>query len=170
MIGRRRRRAPQVSTTTHRAADRGVSEEPGIQSLHSFSAGAHYDPENVAFGALIGVDEHRLDPGAGFDRHPHRGVAIVTWVLDGALRHEDSTGAVQVVEPGVAAVQITGRGVHHVEANASATAPVHFVQTTLLCDDDEPSYRLAAAPASDADAPVRGIRRVRGGTHRAQRG
>jgi hypothetical protein len=135
-----------VSTTVHRAADRFLAEQPGIRSLHSFSAGAHYDPENVGFAALIGVDEHELDPGAGFDMHAHRGVAIVTWVVEGALRHEDSTGAVQVIEPGVAAVQVAGRGVRHIEGNASDTQPLRFVQTTLLCDDDEPQYRLADAP------------------------
>lgn len=129
-----------------RAADRYASEASGIQSWHCFSAGAHYDANNVAFGTLVGVDEHLLDPGAAFDRHPHRGVAIVTWVLEGALRHQDDTGATHVVEPGVAAVQIAGPGVQHVEANASDVDPVRFVQTTVLCDDDEPSYRLASPP------------------------
>ncbi|MDT4938263.1 MAG: quercetin 2,3-dioxygenase [Pseudonocardiales bacterium] len=123
-----------------------MSEHAGIRSLHSFSAGAHYDADNVAFGALVGVDEHVLDPGVGFDRHGHRGVAIVTWVVEGALRHEDSTGRVEIVEAGHAAVQVAGRGIEHVEANASATEPVRFVQTTLLSDDDEPSYRVGTLP------------------------
>lgn len=129
-----------------RGADRYVDELPGVRSLHCFSAGAHYDANNVSFGALIGVDEHLLEPGAGFDRHVHRGVAIVTWVLDGAVRHEDSTGAVHVVRPGTAAVQVAGRGIEHVEMNASTSEPARFVQTTVLCDEDEPSYRLAEPP------------------------
>jgi redox-sensitive bicupin YhaK (pirin superfamily) len=132
--------------TVQRAADRYTSELPGVRSSHSFSAGAHYDAGNVGFGSLVGVDEHVLDAGAGFDRHAHRNVAIVTWVLDGVLRHEDSTGAVHLVEPGTVALQITGRGIEHVETNASTSRPAHFVQTTILCDDDEPSYRLAASP------------------------
>jgi len=145
VIGRRRRTS-QVYTTVHRAAERYADEQPGIRSLHCLSAGAHYDPENTAFGALVGVDEHVLDGGAGFARHAHRDVAIVTWVLSGALLHEDSTGANVTLRAGEAAVQIAGRGVEHVEANASDVDELRFVQTTLLCDDDEPSYRVVQLP------------------------
>jgi hypothetical protein len=145
MMGRRRRSA-QVYTTVHRAAERYVSEQPGITSLHCFSAGAHYDADNTAFGSLVGVDEHVLEGGAGFARHAHRDVAIVTWVVSGQVRHEDSTGASVVLSAGEVAVQIAGRGVEHVEANASETDEARFVQTTLTCDDDAPSYRVAELP------------------------
>ena len=143
-IGRRRKK--QVYTTIMRADERYVSEQPGITSRHCFSAGAHYDPDNVAFGALVGIDEHTLAPGAAFDRHAHRAVTIVTWVLEGALRHEDSTGAVHLIEPGSVAVQVAGRGVEHTESNASDTEPVRFIQTTLVSEADEPSYRVTALP------------------------
>lgn len=153
MIGRRRRTAaPQIYTTVRRAAERYESSQPGITTHHSFSAGAHYDPDNVSFGALVGVDEHVLEGGAGFARHSHRGVAIVTWVVEGALRHEDSTGATTVVTAGQAAVQIAGRGVDHVEANASDSEPVRFVQSTFVSDEDEPSYRTVTPPVLVAGA------------------
>jgi quercetin dioxygenase-like cupin family protein len=141
-----RRRTEDAFTTVHRSADRHTAEVPGIRSSHSFSAGADYDPQNTAFGALVGVDEHAVQPGAGFARHAHRDVAIVTWVVEGALRHEDSTGASAVLAAGQAAVQVAGRGVEHVEANASSREPLRFVQTTLLCDDLDPDYRLAPLP------------------------
>lgn len=143
-FGRKRQVGPE--TLVLRADARYPQVSPGIRTLHCFSSGAHYDEHNVSFAALVGVDEHVVDPGGGFDRHAHRGVAIVTWVLAGALRHEDSTGASHVVHPGTVAVQIAGRGIEHTETNASSSEPVRFVQTTLLCDDDEPSYRLAAPP------------------------
>ena len=41
-----------------------------------------------------------MDAGTGFDTHPHRDMEIVTWVLEGALAHEDSAGSSDVVEPG----------------------------------------------------------------------
>jgi hypothetical protein len=145
MIGRRRKN-PSTYTTVHRADARYVSEHPGIRSLHCFSTGAHYDADNTAFGALVGVDEHLLDPGAAFERHAHRRVAIVTWVISGVLRHEDSSGAVAIVEPGFVAVQVAGTGIEHVEANASRTEPVRFVQSTVLSDVDEPSYRVGEPP------------------------
>jgi quercetin 2,3-dioxygenase len=121
--------------TLRPASARYRTEQPGITSWHSFSAGGHYDPDNVAFGPLVGVDEHVLAPGAGFDWHGHRGVHIVSWVLAGALRHEDSTGAVRIVEPGVLLVQATGTGIRHTETNASDTAPLRFVQTTVVGAD-----------------------------------
>jgi len=145
VIGRRRRPA-EVFTSVQRAAERYVSEQPGIRSLHCFSAGAHYEADNTAFGRLVGVDEHVLDGGAGFARHAHRDVAIVTWVVSGALRHQDSTSADTVVPAGSVTVQIAGRGVSHAESNASSADELRFVQTTLLCADDEPSYRVPELP------------------------
>jgi mannose-6-phosphate isomerase-like protein (cupin superfamily) len=115
-----------------RAADRYRSEQPGIVSWYCFSAGVHYDPDNVAFGPIIGVDEHLVAPGAGFDWHAHSGVDIVSWVLAGVLRHEDSTGNVRLVAPGDRLVQSTGSGVRHTETNASVGEPLRFIQTTLL--------------------------------------
>ena len=153
MIGRRKARAPQVYTTVRRAAERYESTRPGIVSRQSFSAGADYDPDNVAFGNLVGVDEHVLDGDAGFERHAHRGVAIVTWVLDGALRHEDSTGARGVLRAGDVGVQLAGNGVEHTEVNDSADEPVRFVQTTFVTErDDVPAYRITRPPVLVAGA------------------
>ena len=42
-----------------RAGQRFHTSQPGIETWHSFSAGAHYDPDNVAFGPLVGVDVER---------------------------------------------------------------------------------------------------------------
>lgn len=112
-----------------------VTEQPGIVTRHVFSAGSHYDPENLSAGPVIGCDEHVVAPGAGFDWHAHRGVVIVSWVLAGELRHEDADGRVLVVEPGTVLVQATGSGVRHRETNASERE-LHFVQTTVLFDAD----------------------------------
>lgn len=34
------------------------------------------------------LDEFRVSPPAGFPTHPHRGMQTVTYMLDGAFRHE----------------------------------------------------------------------------------
>jgi redox-sensitive bicupin YhaK (pirin superfamily) len=120
--------------TIHRASERYQSTQPGIITRHSFAAGAHYDPDNVAFGALIGVDEHVVEPGAGFAAHTHRGVDIVSWVLNGTLRHEDDAGDVELVGPGILLRQRAGDGIRHTETNASGSAPLRFVQMTVLAD------------------------------------
>lgn len=119
---------------------------PGITTWHSFSSGPHYDPDNVAFGPLVACDEHLLDPGAGFDRHPHARVELVSWVVDGALAHTDAFGNERVVVPGQVQYQLAGSGIQHAERNASGSAPLHFVQLWLLTEEQFPDYDLAPPP------------------------
>lgn len=130
----------------HRAADRFETVQPGITTRHCFSSGAHYDPANTHFGALVAVDEHLLAPGAGFTRHAHRGVEIVSWVLDGALGHEDSAGRVELVEPGTALHQSAGSGIEHAERNASDVETLRFVQFSWLSEIATPGYGLDVPP------------------------
>ncbi len=137
-----------------RADDRFRVEHDGITTLHCFSAGAHYDPDNVAFGSVIACDEHRLAPGAGFARHAHARVELVSWVLEGALRHQDLGGREAVVGHGQVQRQVAGRGIEHVEGNASDSEPLRFVQLWLLCDADGPAYELTTAPARLASAKL----------------
>jgi quercetin 2,3-dioxygenase len=129
-----------------RSAERSRSEHDGITSWHCFSAGAHYDPDNVSFGPIVGVDEHLLAPGAGFGWHSHRGVDIVSWVLSGQLRHEDGAGRVRVVEPGQALVQSSGSGIRHCEVNASVAEPLRLVQMTLVSATETTSVLLGPPP------------------------
>lgn len=131
-----------------RGADRYRVARPGIETWHSFSAGAHYDPANVSFGSLIAFDEHLLAPGAGFDRHPHRGVEIISYVVEGVLRHEDDTGP-HDVPAGRLQHQSTGTGIHHVERNGSEREPVRFLQMWLLADDPQAAPRYATVDAAD---------------------
>lgn len=117
-----------------RISSRFHSTQPGIETWHAFSAGAHYDPDRLSFGDVVGCDEHRVDPGAGFDWHSHRGVHIVSVVLSGTLWHRDAEGGERFVPAGDVLVQSTGAGVRHAEFNASDADPLHFVQVTILAD------------------------------------
>lgn len=110
---------------------RGGDASAGIETLHAFSFGPHYDPDNLRFGGLIACNEERLAAGAGFDEHPHRDTEIVTWVVEGELTHEDSTGRATTVRPGDVQRLSAGSGVRHVERNAAAR-PLRFVQMWLL--------------------------------------
>jgi redox-sensitive bicupin YhaK (pirin superfamily) len=124
-----------------RSADRFVTETHDVTTLHSFSYGAHYDPDNIAFGPIIAINEESLLPGSGYDLHHHADVEIVTWVLDGALAHEDTTGHRGIIEPGTAQRLSAGTGVQHAERNASHTEPMRFIQMMLASDHvDEPEY------------------------------
>ncbi|MGW1836369.1 pirin family protein [Streptomyces sp. NPDC002067] len=120
---------------------RGGDPEAGIETLHAFSFGPHYDPGNLRFGALIACNEERLAPGAGFDEHPHRDTEIVTWVVEGELTHRDSTGHGTTVRPGDLARLTAAGGVRHIERNDGA-GPLRFVQMWLAPTEfgGTPSY------------------------------
>jgi len=141
-----RRRKSEDTAVFHSAADRFETVAEGITTRHCFSAGAHYDPERVGFGPLTGLDEHTVGPGAGFDWHAHRGVEILSWVLDGVLRHEDESGTVLEVGPGELLHQSAGSGIRHRETNASGTVPLRFVQLTVLGETGPPLVARAAVP------------------------
>lgn len=124
-----------------RADNRFRSDGDGISTWHSFSYGAHYDPDNVGFGPLIAINTERIDAGRGYELHHHADVEIVTWVLQGALQHQDGTGHRGIIRPGTAQRLSAGTGVQHSEQNASVDEPLVFVQMMLSSRyDAEPEY------------------------------
>ncbi|MET7506354.1 pirin family protein [Streptomyces albidoflavus] len=128
-----------------RSGDRYRGGEPpsGISTLHAFSFGRHYDPDNLRFGPVLACNEEHLAPGAGFDEHPHSHTEIVTWVMEGELTHQDSTGRTTVVRPGDVQHLSAASGVRHVERN-DGPAPLTFLQMWLapLTWDTAPAYSL----------------------------
>jgi redox-sensitive bicupin YhaK (pirin superfamily) len=126
-----------------RAADRAVTTTSWLKSRHSFSFGDHYDPANTHHGLLLVNNDDIVEPGTGFDTHPHRDMEIVTWVLRGELTHRDSTGNRGVIYPGLAQRMSAGSGILHSEKNDSSTEPVRFVQMWVVPDETSitPSYQ-----------------------------
>ncbi len=63
------------------------------------------------FGPMV------LSPGtdAGFPPHPHRGFQTLTYMMQGAFRHRDSTGGHGLLEPGGAQLMNAGSGIVHEE-------------------------------------------------------
>ena len=136
------------------AGSRFETRTDWVVSRHSFSFGPHYDPANTRFGPLIAHNDEVLQPAGGFPEHPHRAVDIVTWVVQGALRHTDDAGGSGVVRPGVAQRLSAGSGVRHSELNA-ADGPTRYVQMWVMTDDDEPpDYALADVPGLDGGGLV----------------
>ncbi|MBJ7466850.1 MAG: pirin family protein, partial [Mycolicibacterium sp.] len=113
--------------------------------------GGHYEPDNTHHGLLLVNNDDRVAPAAGFDTHPHRDMEIVTWVMQGSLVHQDSTGNNGVIYPGLAQRMSAGRGILHSEKNDSWTLtgrethsePVHFVQMWVVPDESgrDPGYQ-----------------------------
>jgi quercetin 2,3-dioxygenase len=132
-----------ATTEIRRAADRALTTTSWLKSRHSFSFGDHYDPDNTHHGLLLVNNDDLVEPDSGFDTHPHRDMEIVTWVLQGALTHQDSTGNRGVIYPGLAQRMSAGSGIRHSEKNDSLTERVHFVQMWLIPDETgiSPSYQ-----------------------------
>ena len=131
-----------------RAGDRFRTDHEGITTFHSFSYGRHYDPENVGFGPVIAINEECVPPGGGYDMHFHSDVEIVTWVLEGALAHEDTTGAEGVLEPGSLNWLDAVDGVRHAERNASAAEPLRFLQLMLRSDREPVNVTVVTGPTT----------------------
>ena len=130
-----------------RAADRFVTRRDGLETWHSFSYGDHYDEKNVGFGALVAINEERIPVAHGYPPHRHEDVEIVTWVLEGTLGHEDSTGQGGHVRPGSTQRLSAGSGVEHSENNAHDEEPLVFVQMMLRSTHHgEPEYAMDVVP------------------------
>ena len=129
-------------------SQRSSSTAEGRETRHSFSFGPHYDPANLGFGPLVCHNDDLLEPAAGYPDHPHSELEIVTWVLEGALVHTDSTGARHVVEAGRAQVLSAGRGIRHSEVADPGSGRCRFVQAWLTPTRarGEPAYVLGEAP------------------------
>jgi redox-sensitive bicupin YhaK (pirin superfamily) len=115
-----------------RAGERGHFDFGWLQTYHSFSFADYFDPANLNWGALRVFNDDVVQAGRGFDRHPHRDMEILTYVLSGELEHRDSMGNVGVVRPGGVQYLSAGTGITHSEYNHSREHPVHLVQMWVL--------------------------------------
>lgn len=106
----------------------------------------------------------QIAPHNGFRWHPHRGLEIYTYVVDGVLYHEDTTGGRGTITAGEVQRMFSGDFIQHQELNRTAE-PTRVIQIWFVADlhyrGMEPQYEqapLAQMPArAVGDAQVRTI-------------
>jgi len=116
----------------HDKSLRGRTKMGWLDSHHTFSFGGFTDPTRMGHRALRVLNDDVVIPGAGFGKHGHQEMDIVTYVISGALRHGDSMGNSSVITAGEFQHMYAGTGVVHSEMNASDTDEVHFLQIWIV--------------------------------------
>jgi redox-sensitive bicupin YhaK (pirin superfamily) len=119
-------------TQVIKSDDRYAADHGWLQTNWHFSFGDYYDPNNVNFSALRVFNDDVVQPGQGFSAHPHRDMEIITYVLDGVVRHGDNLGNRGLIRAGEVQVMSAGKGIVHEEFNGSTTDPVHLLQIWIM--------------------------------------
>src|SRR5215467_2694339 len=108
------------------AGERGKTQTSWLDSKHTFSFNRYYDPEWSSFGDLLVINEDFVAPAQGFGRHSHDNMEILSYVVEGALEHRDSSGGSGVIRPNELQRMSAGTGITHSEFNPSPTQRTHL--------------------------------------------
>ena len=102
----------------------------------------HYGPDLVSASG-----------GMKVARHPHTGLATVSWLFTGKIEHLDSAGHTATVQPGEVNLMVAGRGISHQEVSTGDTTVLHGAQLWFALPDS--TRQMAPTFEHYAPKPVR---------------
>jgi len=139
------------------AGERGKTQTSWLDSSHTFSFNRYHDPRYTGFRDLLVINEDIVAPAQGFGTHTHDNMEILTYVVEGALEHRDSTGGSGVIRPNDLQRMSAGTGVSHSEFNPSQTESAHFLQIWILPEQKglKPEYEQRAFPDNERRGRLR---------------
>ena len=123
----------------HKKMGKGIHD--WLESHFHFSFAEYFNPDNIHFGVLRVLNDDIVQPGKGFNPHPHKDMEILSYVVNGELSHKDSMGNMHTLTRGQVQYMSAGTGVIHSEMNEGKEA-VRFLQMWILPDKKghEPAY------------------------------
>ncbi len=103
------RRVPSITT-----APRGFEGE-GFPVRRAFAGADQRDLDPFIHMDQMGEVEYAPGEPKGTSWHPHRGFETVTYMLDGAMQHQDSHGGGGLISDGATQWMTAGGGILHIE-------------------------------------------------------
>lgn len=148
-----------MKTTLYKAEERGYANHGWLEANHSFSFAGWFHPDKINFGALRVLNDDVIAAGAGFPKHAHDNMEIITIPLSGTLEHEDSMGNRAQITHGEVQVMSAGKGITHSEYNASSTEELKLFQIWLFPNkrDVKPRYDELKLNLSDRENKLQQI-------------
>ena len=126
------------------------------------------------FSPFLMLDHFSVAPGAGFPDHPHRGQETITYLLQGAVDHEDFAGNSGTIEAGDLQFMTAGRGIMHAEMprqnqdgspNVGMQLWVDLPQKLKKCEPRYRDLRASEIPKIELDGGKVSIKIISGQSH-----
>ncbi|HUN07287.1 MAG TPA: pirin family protein [Aggregatilineales bacterium] len=131
---------------------------PTIRPIHwltSHFAVGGWSPLQRLSGMLT-AHMTRIAPQNGFTWHPHRGLEIYTWVIEGQLYHEDTTGGKGVIKTGEIQRMFSGDWIEHQELNPW-DEPARVIQIWFIADRHHQGLPAHYQQAGSDELPARRV-------------